>query len=328
MTTTNDGPKDDPFGLFKAVLGVRRRGPATRQRAFKLQRIYHERFVEATGVTCSWLSLQGQDWKTTIRYCYHPLCPSCWHRRQATILSTLAHLDAPVLYLRSIEGVWYRDPVPSKAMTAFKSKRQAKGVNAMRLVCWALAPYQQRIDPANAEQVDEKQRNLRHATYTRSTPRSGSCFYRLVGVFIADRPVINKHLPKRQRSINRLVDKTLIDGVTIERRRVASRDELADCWRELNPHPSHLHRHGLYAEYDRVLKAAFPKSYKVVGKANKLAKPTRPPPQKPFEIDAKGRVRGHVTAAEAERIDKKGIRFSRKDTTWTKNLVFPPPRST
>lgn len=328
MSSPETSSDEDHHRLFWAAFEVRRKpGRWSLPRAFRLQRTYHQKFVQVTGLKCSGFNIKGEKQRQTITACHHPLCPTCWHRRQASMLSIIEQLDEPVMYLRSMEGFWYRDTVPKAAMTRFKVKRQREGVNAMRLVCWTVAPYEQRINPKNAEQVAEQKRNLRPATYTSSAPRTGSCFYRLVGVFVADRPVANKYLPKKGRNINRLVDTTAVkvDGVeiAIERRLVAGRDELARRWRELNPHPSRLRLHYFYAEYDGVLKETFPKCYRLEAKSNGLVRPSKK--ETPFNVDAQGRVSVIVTAREAKRANRKRLRRSKVDTRWVKDMAMPPP---
>lgn len=325
-----DGNQRDPHGLLRAAFLARRRpGRWTPSKALQRQRMFHNVYLQLMNerggsdeIKCSWFGAEETQPRWTIKHCHRPLCPTCWHRRHAPIMDALDQLRAEVLYLRWTDPVWYRDEVPKKVMTAFKAKRQAKDKDSIRLVAWVVAPFNAQVDEDDPRQRQEQKRNLVWDRVGPVRERATTCWYRLVGVFVADREVPQQGRRRRGQRARKIDERPVKqDGKvvgTIFRHRVANVDELRRRWLEMNPHPAWFRRHQLMPDYDQALKQTFPKLSRLLIQANGLKSSKR---QKGYRVE-NGRVIVNVSAQELRK--RVQLKQTKIDVSWTKGLTLAP----
>jgi len=163
--------------------------------------------------------------KKTQKYCNHPLCPSCWHRRNIELLKALHALKDRTTYIRSTcHQKWTTDLHPN-LIKRFKA----------RATRYQLVGYTLSYDACDVKITGD---------IRRGDPFGGELSYQLVGVFQSDSPVRDKDVRSGQVHVE---NEGQVVGV-IDRREIDPRAAPSE-WLSSLVHPWVYRRHNIFEKY-------------------------------------------------------------------------------
>lgn len=138
-----------------------------------LQRIFNN-----YGKPCRSLGIMTISKYPGLQYCNNPICPSCWYRKNLSLLSAICKMRvASYMYIRNTWFVPWDTDIHPRCVQRFKSYHSRYRLVGYTLNFDALSPY---FNPDDA----------------RRDPFGGELSYQLIGVFASDKLVSDKNIDK------------------------------------------------------------------------------------------------------------------------------------
>jgi hypothetical protein len=165
------------------------------------------------------------------QYCGHPLCPTCWHRRQTELIQALAEIpEVPWLCFRSTWFVKWDIDVHPRCVTRFKGAGSR----------YKLLAYTLNWDASVAFLDDE---DAKHDEF------GGQLSYQLLGLFWSHREVRDTQDTAGQ--VNVRLDPTTghSETIGIVDKDYVARDQLLPTWWAKLRHPWQYRGHTLFRDY-------------------------------------------------------------------------------
>ncbi len=232
----------DPVGLLawyrRRFYPAESEGPFEWDRLYGLLTSWQNEFNRLNGRPCLGLRFMHLE-QPGRQYCYQPFCPTCWHRRQADILTALRLCGSwPCPYLRETWWVKWDEELHPLLVRRFKARKS----DAYRLLAYTLNVEAQAPVLTYEEQ--------------RSDPEfHGELSYQLLGLFMAERQVRDlgtieglgpdqAHVYQGQELVG------IINRQTV--------DDLPGAWLSHLRHPWDYRQHGIFERYVRRFRSEWP----------------------------------------------------------------------
>lgn len=243
----------DPVGLLAWY--CRRFYPGADDESFDWSRLYglltawQNTFNRLSGHRCRGLRFMRLE-RPGRQYCYRPFCPTCWHRRQADILTALRLCRPwPYQWLRETWWVRWDDELHPDVIRRFKARKS----RSYRLLAYTLNVEAQ----APVLTYEEQRADLEF---------HGELSYQLMGIFLScsqprDPDTIQELGPDQ----SHLYQGDELVGI-VNRRSVT---DLVQAWLDSLKHPWEYRGHGIFERYVKRFDGKWPtgRSWAYVSKA-------------------------------------------------------------